>query len=138
MAKVQTFTNNQLTIDIADEERTITVHFLGKSILRDPNDFVMPILLRTLGEAIPAKKRIVMNFRDLSYMNSSTLTPVIKILERARVGEGQITVAYKKSLKWQDISFPPWSSSRRLMAELSSRARTDRLWRRNPPSCRAG
>jgi hypothetical protein len=65
----------------------------------------MPILLRTLGEAIPARKRIVMNFRDLSYMNSSTLTPVIKILERARVGEGQITVEYRKSLKWQDISF---------------------------------
>jgi hypothetical protein len=105
MGKVQTFTNNQLTIDIAEEERTITVHFLGKSILRDPNDFVMPILLRTLGEAIPARKRIVMNFRDLSYMNSSTLTPVIKILERARVGEGQITVEYRKSLKWQDISF---------------------------------
>jgi len=105
MAKVQTFTSNQLTIDISDDERMITVHFLGKSILRDPNDFVMPILLRTLADAIPARKRIVMNFRDLAYMNSSTLTPVIKILERARVGEGQITLEYKKSLKWQDISF---------------------------------
>ena len=105
MAKAQTFTNNQLTIDVAEEERIITIHFLGKSILRDPNDFVMPILLRTLGEAVPAKKRIVMNFRDLAYMNSSTLTPVIKILERARVGEGRITLEYKKTLKWQDISF---------------------------------
>ncbi len=105
MAKVQTYTNSQLTIDVSEEDQTITVHFLGKSILRDPNDFVMPILLRTLGDAIAARKRIVLDFRDLSYMNSSTLTPVIKILERARVGEGQITVSYRKTLKWQDISF---------------------------------
>lgn len=105
MAKVQTFTNSQLTIEVSDDDKAITMQFLGKSILRDPNDFMMPILLRTLGEAISARKRIVMDFRSLSYMNSSTLTPVIKILERARVGEGQITVAYRKSLKWQDISF---------------------------------
>jgi hypothetical protein len=105
MGKVQTYTNSQLTIDVSDDEQIITVHFLGKSILRDPNDFVMPILLRTLGEAIASRKRIVLDFRDLSYMNSSTLTPVIKILERARIGEGQVTVSYRKSLKWQDISF---------------------------------
>ena len=105
MAKVQTFTNNQLTIDVADDEQMVKVHFLGKSILRDPNEFVMPILLRTLGDAIASRKRVVMDFRDLAYMNSSTLTPVIKILERARVGEGQITISYRKSLKWQDISF---------------------------------
>jgi hypothetical protein len=74
-------------------------------MLRDPNEFVMPILLKTLGEGIGEKKRVVLDFRDLAYMNSSTLTPVIKILERARVGEGQVTVSYLKSLKWQDISF---------------------------------
>jgi hypothetical protein len=105
MASTQSYSNNQLTIDVSKGETTITVHFTGKSMLRDPNEFVMPILLKTLGEGIGEKKRVVLDFRDLAYMNSSTLTPVIKILERARVGEGQVTVSYLKSLKWQDISF---------------------------------
>jgi hypothetical protein len=105
MENAQVFSNDQLQIELTNEDESVTVRFLGKSILRDPNDFVMPILLRTLAEANKDGKRIVMDFRDLSYMNSSTLTPVIKILERARVGEGRITVAYRKSLKWQDISF---------------------------------
>ncbi len=105
MGTVQTYTNNLLKIDVARDDDAIVVHFLGKSMLRDPNEFVMPILLRTLGEANGEGKRLVMDFRDLLYMNSSTLTPVIKILERARVGTGEVTVAYRKALKWQDISF---------------------------------
>jgi hypothetical protein len=102
---VQTYSNDQLRIDMTEDAEAVTLHFLGKSILRDPNQFMMPILLKTLAETNTTKKRLVMDFRDLSYMNSSTLTPVIKILERARVGEGKITVAYRKSLKWQEISF---------------------------------
>jgi hypothetical protein len=33
------------------------------------------------------------------------MTPVIKVLEQARVGDGMVTVMYSKTLKWQDISF---------------------------------
>jgi hypothetical protein len=102
---LQTFTNDQLRIDVTEEAEAVTLRFLGKSILRDPNQFVMPILLKTLADANSGKKRLVMDFRELSYMNSSTLTPIIKILERARVGEGKISITYRKSLKWQDISF---------------------------------
>ena len=46
-----------------------------------------------------------LDFSNLVYMNSSTLSPFIKILEKIRVGDGQITLLYKKTLKWQDISF---------------------------------
>jgi hypothetical protein len=102
---LQTYTNDQLRIDVSEETEAVTLRFLGKSILRDPNQFVMPILLKSLADANGTKRRLVMDFRELSYMNSSTLTPVIKVLERARVGEGKITIAYRKSLKWQDISF---------------------------------
>ncbi len=105
MKATATYNSDQLQIDQTDEDQTITLRFLGKSILRDPSQFVMPILQKTLTEANKGKKRLVMDFRDLTYMNSSTLTPVIKILEIARVGEGQVTALYRKSLKWQDISF---------------------------------
>jgi len=101
----ESYVNDQLKIDLIENEETYTVRFLGKSFLRDPNQFVLPILSKALEDTIAGAKRMVIDFRDLAYMNSSTLTPVMKILERARVGTGEITVAYKKSLKWQDISF---------------------------------
>jgi len=38
-------------------------------------------------------------------MNSSTITPIIKILERAKSGMTKITIFYQKSLKWQELNF---------------------------------
>ena len=46
-----------------------------------------------------------MDFRELDYMNSSTITPIIKVLERAKNGKAQITILYKNSLKWQELNF---------------------------------
>jgi hypothetical protein len=105
MGTPQTFHNNQLHVEVDQADQAVNMRFLGKSMLREPGEFLLPLLLKTLSDAIDGKKRIVLDFRDLAYMNSSTLTPVIKILERARVGKGEITLVYRKALKWQDISF---------------------------------
>lgn len=101
----RTYSKNNLTLEVEESDGEVTVRFLGKSILRDAAEFVQPILQRVFTDARSSDKRIVMDFRDLAYMNSSTLTPVIKVLEQARVGEGQVTVMYRKALKWQDVSF---------------------------------
>ncbi len=105
MATTQTFHNNQLHVEVNEAGEAILMRFLGKSMLREPGEFLLPLLVKTLSDAIDGKKRIVLDFRELAYRNSSTLTPVIKILERARVGKGEITLMYRKALKWQDISF---------------------------------
>ena len=105
MGTTQTFHNNQLHVEVDQADEAVRLRFLGKSMLREPGEFLLPLLLKTLSDAIDGKRRIVLDFRELAYMNSSTLTPVIKILERARVGKGEITLVYRKALKWQDISF---------------------------------
>jgi hypothetical protein len=38
-------------------------------------------------------------------MNSSTITPIIKVLERGKKGKNKITVIYEKSLRWQEVNF---------------------------------
>lgn len=93
-----------LTIRREDGD-ALTLVFEGKSILRDPMEFLQPILFRVLDEAIEAGTRLVLDFRPLEYMNSSTYTPLVKTLERARVGSGQLTVLYDEALKWQSVSF---------------------------------
>lgn len=101
----ESYVHDQLHLQTALDDTAVTIHFSGKSILREPAEFVMPILLEALSEAMGRGKRLVLDFCDLAYMNSSTLTPVIKILERARLGDGQVTALYRKSLRWQAVSF---------------------------------
>ena len=99
------YTDDQLTIEVTESDDEVLLVWKGRSIVRKPNDFVMPIMLDALSVASDSGKRLILNFQELEYMNSSTLTPIIKILERARRGETQLTVVYKESLRWQDLSF---------------------------------
>jgi hypothetical protein len=101
----EVYENNLLKITLQEAEKTIEVKWNGKSVERDPSIFIMPILLKVLEMSSESGKAIRIDFTELEYMNSSTITPIIKILERAKRGNTSLKVVYKKSLKWQDLSF---------------------------------
>jgi hypothetical protein len=105
MKKPELFTNNLLNIEVSENETSINIIWRGKSILRKPGDFITPILVEALKKSSIDQKRMVLDFRKLVYMNSSTITPVIKILDRVKKGTTPISILYEKSLKWQDLSF---------------------------------
>ena len=100
----ETFTDRQLKLEL-QESNDIRLTFGGRSTARNPGEFVLPIMLRSLDRAVAAKKKLVLDFRELEYMNSSTVTPVIKLLEQAKQRGCTLTVLYKKDLKWQAVSF---------------------------------
>lgn len=101
----ESFENNLLKITLDETETSIEVKWHGKSVERDPSIFIMPILLKVLEMSGESGKTIKIDFTELEYMNSSTITPIIKILERAKRGQTRLKVIYKKTLKWQDLSF---------------------------------
>lgn len=105
MEKAETFTSSLLTIEVKENETSFNIRWTGISIEREPTRFITPVLVDVIKKSSDRNKRIILDFRELAYMNSSTITPVIKILERAKRGETQIEVVYKKSLKWQDLIF---------------------------------
>lgn len=105
MMKPEKYTNKYLTIEVIENESTIDVNWEGKSIDREPSKFVSPILVKVLEMASALNKRIIMDFQSLSYMNSSTITPIIKILDRVKNGMTKITITYQKTLKWQELNF---------------------------------
>ena len=105
MIKAEKYTNKHLSIEVVENEMTIDVKWEGKSIDREPGRFISPILVKVLEMASALNKRIVMDFQSLSYMNSSTITPIIKILDRAQKGMTKITISYQKALKWQELNF---------------------------------
>ena len=105
MIKSKKYTNNFLTIQVVEHETSIDVKWEGKSTDREPSKFISPILVKVLEMSSGLNKRIIMDFQSLSYMNSSTITPIIKILDRAKKGMSKITIFYQKSMKWQELNF---------------------------------
>lgn len=103
--KKEKYTNNHLSIQVVEKDTAIDVKWDGKSTEREPAKFISPILVDVLKLASDKNKRIVMDFQNLGYMNSSTITPIVKILDRAKKGMTKITIYYQKSLKWQDLNF---------------------------------
>jgi len=99
------YSHNSLIFNIVEESDSIVLNWSGRSTDREPGKFITPILIELIKEGSDKNKRVIMDFQNLTYMNSSTLTPLIKILERAKRGNTKISVFYKKSLHWQDLSF---------------------------------
>lgn len=100
----ETFTDNGLSITVRENEQ-IYVEWQGKSTARDPGRFILPVLSQALGRADQQGKEVVFDFCHLEYMNSSTVTPLIRILDRAKKGSTVLTVIYNRSLKWQTLNF---------------------------------
>lgn len=105
MSNLETYTNNMLTIVIEENQSEIIIKFKGKSTERDPSVFISPILLESLNNSKKFGKIIIMDFQELEYMNSSTITPIIKVLEIAGSQNSSVSLKYKKSKKWQDLCF---------------------------------
>ncbi len=105
MVKPRKYINGLLIIEVLEEEEHITAIWLGKSIEREPGIIITPILVRLVRKCSENDKRLILDFRSLAYMNSSTITPIIKILERAKRGSTKVTVIYDVTLRWQDLIF---------------------------------
>lgn len=103
--KKELFVSNLLKIEVEEKGASINIKWSGMSIDRQPGKFITPILVNVIKKSSDLNKKVILDFRELAYMNSSSITPIIKILERSKRGRNQITVFYRKSLRWQDLSF---------------------------------
>ena len=105
MAKAELFTDHLLRIEVSEDTDSVAVKWTGKSTNRRPSTFITPVLTNALQRANDISKTLVLDFRELEYMNSSTITPIIKVLERAKKGTSRIAVLFQESLRWQNLSF---------------------------------
>lgn len=99
------FEDGALKLEVGEGADCISVTWRGRSVARDPGHFILPILTRVVEEGGRKGKRVVIDFRFLEYLNSSTITPVIRILELAKRGTASVSVVYDAELKWQSLSF---------------------------------
>jgi hypothetical protein len=99
------YSNRELSLDVQHDDKTVTVVWAGRSTARDPMTFIGPILADALDKSVASGARLVLDFQSLQYMNSSTITPVIRLLRKASKGTGRVAVLYKRTAKWQELSF---------------------------------
>ncbi len=100
-----TYQNPPLFLTVSEDESAVTAAFSGRSTAREPGTFLLPILKPALERSVELGRPLVLDFQKIEYLNSSTITPVIRILEEAKRRSARVTVRYKRGLRWQEMSF---------------------------------
>lgn len=99
------FNDGPLSLRLFETEEMVCLEWSGQSMAREPGKFLLPVLSKALDRGLQRNKPLVIDFQQLEYLNSSTITPVIRILEHARRGHSRVRIVYNKALKWQSLSF---------------------------------
>jgi hypothetical protein len=94
-----------LALELADGEGGLVMVWRGRSEHREPGRFLVPILQDALTRARETGKQLVLDFTRVEYMNSSTFTPIVKLLDQARRSGVRIALEYSLERKWQGLSF---------------------------------
>lgn len=104
-AKERIMDSGDLKIGISEDESLISISWSGRSTERDPGKFLNPVLGEAFKTADTEGKSVLLDFKNLEYMNSSTVTPVVKILSDAGKGIKSILIKYNNKFRWQQVSF---------------------------------
>ena len=100
------YVSGSLKVEVEETWWQLLMTLTGRSDARDPSDFLEPLLISAGERSVAGSKRLVLDFRKLEAMNSSTVGPILRAIERARrVPKAQLTVRYDHTLRWQTITF---------------------------------
>ncbi len=102
---VKRWDEGALTLELRVTAAELRLVWTGKSADREPGRFILPVLLDVIDRARAAGKPLVLDFKDLEYMNSSTFTPVVKSLAESRKAAVPVVLEYSLQRKWQALSF---------------------------------
>lgn len=105
MKHKEVFQNKTFNIELVENDIVLYLLLKGRSIDREPSLFMQPIFDKVLEKIKNDEKEIIIDVRDLLYMVSSTITPIIRLLEKARQNSFCVTVLYWDDIKWQKTNF---------------------------------
>jgi len=93
------------SMNIKEKAGSLDIRFEGKSVDREPGTFIVPILDYILKYCKEKKLRLVLDFRKLTSMNSSSIAPIVKFLRSASQDSILTTLRYDKTQDWQRLMF---------------------------------
>ncbi len=102
---VRSWTQGELTLEAHPGPGELRLLWRGRSADREPGAFLLPLLGQALEACRQSKLRLTLDFSPLEYMNSSTFTPIVRIIDEARRAGVGIALEYSQAKKWQALSF---------------------------------
>lgn len=105
MAAPETLSSEGLCIEVRETEDEVRLEWRGKSTARQPDLFLVPVLREALERGERGSRAVVMDFGAMEYMNSSTFTPLVKMLDQASRGQLRVRLEYSQARRWQALSF---------------------------------
>lgn len=99
----RTFEQEGLQITATFVENSANLTWKGVSDMRNPEELLTPFLQQLLPEL--AGKRVTVDLRALSYMNSASQAPLLQFLRS--LGQHQIvtTALFNAQLAWQSLLY---------------------------------
>jgi hypothetical protein len=103
MAQKEVHENGSLVLQVYYDGSKVLVAWQGESDSASPREFIDSIMARVYRKEpfLPLE----FDFTKLNYMNSSTIPPIVKQIEKARKSGRKLVLRYDKELKWQELSF---------------------------------
>ncbi len=102
---VRSWTQGELTLEAHPGAGELRLVWRGRSAEREPGAFLLPLLGQALESCRRSGQRLTLDFSPLEYMNSSTFTPIVRIIDEARRAGIGIALEYSQAKKWQALSF---------------------------------
>ena len=98
------YQTEDLTIESQQERDQLVIRWLGRSEGRDPSRTLQHVL-EAVGNDFKPAVDVEFDFRSLEYMNSSTIRPILKLVQQASAKANNVRVRYDGSKNWQRLSF---------------------------------
>jgi len=98
--------SGDLTVEpqMADAD-AIELFFRGRSNDRHPARVVVPYVSEAMGAALTRSIALRLHFETLEYMNSSTITAIIQIIQEARGRGARLEMVFDATKSWQRLGF---------------------------------
>lgn len=94
-----------LKIDASVDGQTLTLVWVGDIHASNPGEALSPYLEECVEFAIKNSYKVVSNFRELDYMNSASIPPLIQLLRDLGENEIEGVFIYDNTRKVQTASF---------------------------------
>lgn len=100
------FSAGGLTIDsVQAAGSALTLTWRGKSTDRAASRLICPFLASAVDRAGADGVPLEMHFEQLDYLNSSTVTAIIQIIQIAHVKSVRLAIVFDPRLRWQRLTF---------------------------------
>jgi anti-anti-sigma factor len=94
----QRFENGSLNIAVMRTASVTTITWTGESDARNPGDFLNPLISKLAKDL--ANQNVVIDFSELTYMNSATVAPLINSIKSLDATAASVLVRFSDQ-DWQ-------------------------------------